>query len=209
MKSASEVRLAGLGAVRITWATAIVVCVLAIVSGLFSDPNGRNSSRDMPGFAFTDGDDPSVQLPELASFDRTAALGGNAKEKAQKAETSAPQGDRSQPADQHRPGDSHSGSRVPDRSGSQPPESGSQEPENAGGRAPSSLREPTPPEAPSVSVNVQPPPQETSVSVQSQSPPQETSVRVQPPPQPTLSVSVSASVETPVVKDPTVSVELP
>ena len=115
MRKASEVRLTGLAAVRITWITAIVVCVLAVVSGLLSGTDGRDSSRQFPGFAFTDGgnaQNAQQPLPDFASLDPTAALVGGAVQKTaaktQKDETAWPHGTRGQRVSDRAPGDSRS-----------------------------------------------------------------------------------------------------
>jgi hypothetical protein len=132
VKGGSEIRFAGLAAVRITWITAIVVCVLAILTGLLSGTDSRNSSGQLPGFAFSDGGDPLQQSSEFASLDPVAALAGVVDGKAQRTQrtiTAASLGHRSQQADERAPGDTHSGARVPGGSGSQPG--------NQGGRGPS------------------------------------------------------------------------
>jgi hypothetical protein len=220
MRKASEVRSTGLAAVKITWITAIVVSVLAIVSGLLSGTDGRNSSRQFPGFAFTNGGNAPQLLPDFASLDPTAALVGgevqNTDPKTQKNETAWPQGTRRQRVSEQSPGDSHS-SPGDSHSGAGVPPAGSQ-PEGAGGRAPASTpgpnrpQEPTVdlPQLPSVTVNVPKPPQLPSVSVDVPNPP---------PPQapsgtsglslPQVSVNVSAPIQTPLVKVPDVNVQLP
>jgi hypothetical protein len=195
--------------VRITWITAILVSVLAILSGLLSGTDGRDSSRQLPGFAFADGGDSSLQLPEFALFDPVAPVASAGKTK-----TAAPQGDRRQWAKEQAPGDNHSSSGVSDRSGSQP--------KDAAGRAPvvtprpkpqpassetqarlpqaSSVTLPKPPQAPSVappapSVTPQAPsvtPQAPSVALPK--PPQAPSVTLASS-QPPASVSASAPVQ--------------
>jgi hypothetical protein len=175
------------------------VCGLAIVIGLLSGTDGSNSSRLLPGFAFSDGADPSQAVPALDSFDPIAGLvapaRGNGQEKGQKTDTAAQPWNRSKAVDQRASDDNQSTARAPDRSGSE-------QPRNAGGRpassspgprtlqAPSvtlphapSANPPTLPQAPSVSP---PPPPDTSGSV-SASPPA-ASVSASPP-----AVSVSAS----------------
>ena len=224
MRKASEVRLTGLAAVRITWITAIVVCVLAVVMGLLSGTDGRNSSRQFPGFAFTDGGNAPQLLPDFVSLDPTAALVGaevqKTAAKTRKNETTAPQGTRGQGVSERAPGDSHS-SPGDSHSRAGAPPAGTQ-PEGAGGRQPSStpgpnrpqkptIDPPQLPQAPSVSVNVPKPPQAPSVTVNVPDSPQ--------PPQapsgtsgvslPQVSVNVSAPIETPIVKVPDVSVQLP
>jgi hypothetical protein len=219
MRNASEIKLTGLAAVRITWITAIVVCVLAIVSGLLSGTDGRNSSRQFPGFAFTNGGNAPQLLPDFASLDPVAALvGGEARKnapKTQKNETAGPQGNRAQRVDEQALGDSHSKAGVPP-SGTQP--------EGSGGRPPSSTPGPNRPQrptvdvpqlpqAPTVSVNVPKPPQLPSVSVNvpnspPPSPPQAPS-GTSGPSLPQVSVNVSAPIQTPLVKVPDVSVQLP
>ena len=231
MKSASELRLAGLGAVRITWITAIVVCVLAVLSGLLSGTDGRNSSRQFPGFAFTDGGDSSQQFPGfqqfpgLASLDPAAALvGGDAREippKTQKIATAGPNGNRGQRVNQQAPGGSHSRPGAPPP-GSQPGGDGGRPPSSA--RGPSQPQAPTPrpkpqaptvsppklPQAPKVTVNVPKPPLPPTVSVSAPEPSQAPSGTSAPSlPLPQVSVNVSAPVQTPLVKFPDVSVSLP
>jgi hypothetical protein len=207
MRKASEVRSTGLAAVRITWITAIVVCVLAIVSGLLSGTDGRNSSRQFPGFAFTDGGNAPQPLPDFASLAPAAALvGGEALKnaaKTQKNETAGPQGNRAQRVDEQAPGDGHSRAGVPP-AGTQP--------DGADGRPPSStpganrppaptVNVPKPPQAPSVSVNVPKPPQAPSVTVNVPDPPQEPS-GTSGPSLPQVSVNVSAPIQTPILKVP-------
>jgi hypothetical protein len=232
VKSASEARIAGLAAVRITWITAIVVCVLAILSGLLAGTDGRNFSQQFPGFGFTDGGNSSQQFPEFASFDPAAALVGAEPQRnaptTQKTETAGPQGHRDQPIDEQASGPGHSKTGVP-HPGSRP--------ESVGGRAPSSAPRPNRPQAPTV--NIPKPPQLPTVNLpkpQQQAPtvnlpkpqqaptvnlpepPQAPTVSLPEPPQPSVSVnlsqpSVSANVSppvpTPVVKVPDVSVQLP
>jgi hypothetical protein len=191
VKSASELRLAGLVTVRITWITAILVSVLAILSGLLSGTDGRDSSQQLPGFAFTDGGDPSQQfLDEFALFDPAASVVGGGKTK-----TAAPEDERSQRAKEEAAGDSRPSSGVPHRSGSQP--------KDVGGRAPVVTPQPNPPQAPSVtdpeppqaiSVTDPEPPQAPSVTPAPSQPP--VSVSVPAPSQPPISVSVSAPVQT-------------
>jgi hypothetical protein len=202
LKSASEVRLAGLLIVRTTWITAILVCVLAILSGFLSGTDGRDSSQRLPGFAFTDGGDSSWRLPEFALFEPAAPVVGGGMTK-----TAAPQDDRAQRAKEQAPGDSYSNSGVPHRSGSQP--------KDAGGRVPVVTPRPKPPQAPSetnpeplqtLSVTRPKPPQAPSVTLPN--PPQAPSVTLPNPPQapsvtpvpsqPPVSVTVSAPVQTPV-----------
>jgi hypothetical protein len=224
MKRPFEGRFAGLAAVRITWATAIVVCVLAIVSGLLSGTDGGNSSQQFPGFAFTDDGNASPPFTDFASLDPAAPLGpaaalvgGEAQQntpKTQKTETAGPQGNRGRRVDEQAPGDgdSRAGVRHP---GTQP--------EGADGGPPSSTPapnrpqaptvsppEPETPQAPTVTVNVPEPPQAPSVSVNVPNPPQEPSGPSAPSLSlPQVSVHVSAPVETPLVKVPDVSVQLP
>lgn len=129
MTGTSEARFAGLVAVRIAWITAIVVCALAILIELFSGTGGGDSSRQLPGFAFSDGGDSSPQLPEFASFDPAAPLVG-----------AAAQQDRSDRTKKGASRTRHSGSGVPPRLGSHP--------EDTGDRAPVNTRRPKPPQAP-------------------------------------------------------------
>jgi hypothetical protein len=212
MKSASGFGLAGLAAVRITWIIAIVVCVLAVLTGLLSGTDGRNSSRQYPGFAFADGGDslqpfPGIQqLHGLASLDPTAAPVGLEAQKnpltSQKTETPGPQGNRDHGVNEQAPADRHPRPAVPHQEG---------QPEVTGGRPPSSAAGPDRPQAPTVTVNIPKPPQLPTVSVPDPSPSQ--------PPQapsgstgpslPEVSVNVSAPVQTPIVKVPAVSIPLP
>jgi hypothetical protein len=241
VKSASEARIAGLAAVRITWITAIVVCVLAILSGLLAGTDGRNFSQQFPGFGFTDGGNSSQQFPEFASFDPAAALVGEEPQRnaptTQKTETAGPQGHRGQPIDEQASGPGHSKTGVP-HPGSRP--------ESVGGRAPSSAPRPNRPQAPTVNIPKPPqlptvslpkPPQAPTVSLPKPSqgptvslpkPPQAPTVSlpepqlptVSPPEppqpsvsvklsQPSVSVDLSPPVQTPAVKVPDVSVQLP
>jgi hypothetical protein len=220
MKSASlataRVRSACLAAVRVTWMIAIVVCVLATAGGLLFGGSGRDSSPQFPGFAFSDGADPSQHLPELASFDPTAALvvgGRKAREKHRGRESGRVWEEGTRLADRRIPGE-------PNRSVSDRQESG-------GGRAPSAgsapssssrpsptraptVRPPTLPDAPTVSppkVPDAPPasppelPDPASVSPQA-------SVSAPDLPKPAVSVNVSAPVKTPAGGDLSVSAGL-
>jgi cytoskeletal protein RodZ len=176
--------LAGLAVVRVTWITAILVSVLAILSGLLSGTDGRDSSRQLPEFAMFDPAAPVVRGVETASAVPQEDLSQRA--------------NRSQRAKQRAPGDSHSDSHsssgVPHLSGSQP--------EDAGGRSPVVRSQPNRPQAPSES-QPKPPqgPSETqpnrpqAPAVTQPDPPQapsEPSVPSQPP----VSVTVSAPVKT-------------
>ena len=203
VKGGSEIRSAGLAAVRITWITAIVVCVLAILTGLLSGTDSRNSSGQLPGFAFSDGGGPWQQSPESA-----AALAGVVDGKAQRTLTAAPQGDRSQRADVRAPGDTHSGARVPDGSGSQPG--------NEGGRGPSPTPGPKPPQ-PSSSNPTKPTPappvSPPKLPLEPVSPPKPAPQPFPSPPSvsvsqspPSVSLNVPALVQVPGVKVPSVSV---
>jgi hypothetical protein len=198
MKSASGFTLAGLVTVRITWIVAILVLVLAILSGLLSGTAGHDPSLQLPGFGSTDGGDSSRQLSEFALFDPTAPVVGGEMTK-----TAAPQADRSQRAKEAALGDSHSGSGAPHRSGSQP--------KDAGGRVPVVTPRPNPPQTPSATAAelpqapsvTRPSPPEIPIvtaaelpqapSVTRPSPPQAPPVSSQPP----ASGSVSAPVQTP------------
>ena len=209
VKGGSEIRFAGLAAVRITWITAIVVCVLAILIGLLSGTDSRNSSGQLPGFAFSDGGDPS-QFPESASLDPAAALAGVVDGKAQRTKTAGPQGDRSQRADVRAPGDTQSGARVPEGSGSQPG--------NEGGRGPSPTPGPKPPQPPSSTAPKPTPAQPVSLPKLPQAPvsPSKPAPAPSPPPPsvsvsaspPSVSVNVPAPVQVSGVKVPSVSVTL-
>jgi hypothetical protein len=143
VKNGSEVTLAGLVAVRITWITATVVCVVSILIGLLSGTNGGDSSEQFPGFAFSDGGDPSQQLPEFALFEPAAAIfGAEAQQKAQATKTVAAQEDRSGRTKGVALGKGHYRSGVPPRSGSHP--------QGADGRKPVVTSSPKPPRAPSL-----------------------------------------------------------
>jgi hypothetical protein len=196
VKGGSEIRFAGLAAVRITWITAIVVCVLAILTGLLSGTDSRNSSGQLPGFAFSDGGDPLQQSPESAPLDPAAALASVVDGKAQRTMAAAPQGDRSQRASERAPGHTHSGARVPKGTGSQPG--------NEGGRGPSPTLGPKPPQPPS-STPSKPTPA-PPVSPPKPAPLPSVSVSASPP---SVSVKVPAPVQTPILKVPDVSVQLP
>jgi hypothetical protein len=142
---------AGLAAVRITWIIAIVVCVLATTGGLLFGGSGRDSSRQFPGFAFTDGADPPQPLPELASFDPTAALpvGDGKVQQHRKGAARTVRGEDSGPVDRPADADTHSRAHAPGRSvGEQP---GLSERGPAGAEAPPSSSGPKLPEGPSVS----------------------------------------------------------
>jgi hypothetical protein len=132
VKGTSEVRLAGLVAVRIAWMTAIVVCALAILIGLFSGTDGGDSSQQLPGFAFSR--DSSPQVPESALFDPAAPMVGPA---VQDGHGGLAKGSKNKRAG---PGEGHSAFGVPPRSGSQPEDTG-------GGTRVVTLR-PKPPPAP-------------------------------------------------------------
>jgi hypothetical protein len=225
MNGASDVRLAGLAAVRITWITAIVVCVLAVLTGLLSGTDGRDSSGQFPGFAFRDGGDSSQQFPGFASLDPVAALvGGDAQGialKPQQTDTTALQGNRGQRVNEQAPGDRHTRPSAPP-SGSQPDGTGGRPPSSAPGpnrpQAPTPGSKPPqaptsgskPPQAPTVTVKVPKPPQAPSASVSLPKAPQAPSGNSAPSlPLPQVSVNVSAPVQTPLVKVPDVGVSLP
>jgi hypothetical protein len=223
VRSPSEIRMAGLAATRLVWITAIAVCALAILSGLLSGTDGPNSSQQFPGFAFADGGNSAPQVPDFASLDPVAALvGGHTQETAprtQKTEPPPAQADRGRPVSGQAPGDSHS------RIGGRHPES---QQEAAGGRPPSSTpghdrpqaptvglpKPPKPSQAPAVTVNVPKPPQAPTVTVNVPKPPPPSepptgSSAPSVPQLPQVSVNVSAPVQTPIVKIPDVSVQLP
>lgn len=215
VKGGSEIRFAGLAAVRITWITAIVVCLLAILIGLLSGTDSRNSSGQLPGFAFSDGGDPVQQSPESASLDPIAALGGVVDGKAQRTMAGVAQGDRSQRADERAPGDTHSGTRVPGGSGSQPGNEGGQR-GNEGGRGPSPTpraKSPQPPSSNPSKPTPAPPVSTPKLPQAPVSPPKpapqpsapQPSVSASPSP-PSVSVSAPAPVQVPGVKVPDVNV---
>jgi hypothetical protein len=224
LKRTSEVTPAGLAAVRLTWITAILVCGLALLSGLLSGSGGGGSSHGFPGFAFSGSGD-SAPFADVASLDPAALLlGGDAQDnapKAQKTETAGSHGYRGQWVKEQARGDSHSGDSQ-SRAGVPHP---GRQPEGPGGNPPSSTSGPNrpqappvslpkPPQAPTVTVNVPKPPQAPSVSVSTPNPPQESSETsgtsgTSAPSLPQVSVNVSAPVQTPVVTIPDVSVQLP
>lgn len=128
----SEVRLAGLVAVRIAWMTAIVVCALAILIGLFTGTDGGDASQQLPGFAFSR--DSSHQVAESASLDPAAPTVGPAVQDGRSGVAKTGK-------DKHAgPVDGHSAFGVPPRSGSLPEDTG------AGMRV--VTRRPKPPQAP-------------------------------------------------------------
>jgi hypothetical protein len=134
VKSGSELTLAGLAAVRITWITAFVVCVVSILTGLLSGTDdGGDSSQQFPGFAFDDGGDSSQQLPEFALVEPAAAIfGAEAPQKAQRTKPAAAQEDRSGRTKEGALGEGHSRSGVPPRSGSHPEGADGREPVGGG-----------------------------------------------------------------------------
>jgi hypothetical protein len=213
VKGASEVRLAGLAAVRITWIAAIAGCALAIVSGLLFGASGGDSSRQLPGFAFADGGDSPQLLPEFVLPEPAAVVAGEAQVKTQKNTSAAPQRETSQWAEERGSGDGQARGEDPNRSGNQRKDVGVGAP--VGTPAP---KEPNPPRAPSVT----PPklPQSPSVTVETRQPAPSVTVETRPPApsgdpapsQPPVKVSasetgVSAQVRTPVA-DADVSVGL-
>jgi hypothetical protein len=155
--------LTGLVAVRITWITAILVCGVAILVELFSGTSGGSASRQLPGFAFSAGRDSSQRLPKFSSVDPAAAMAGGA----------APDG-RSGRAKQKPPG-SHSGSRIPPRSGNQPVDTG--------GRKPVVTPRPKPPRAPQGDLG-KTPPAPSVTPPEAPKPPKEPSTPVAKPPKP-------------------------
>jgi hypothetical protein len=183
VKSTSDLRLAGLVAVRIAWITAFVVCALAILIGLFSGTDGGDSSLQLPGFGSTDGGDSSQLLPEFALFDPAAAMvGAEAQKKAQKTKTAAATED--------------AGGRAPVVT---PRPTPPQAPSVARPEPPQALSvtTPEPPQAPSVTTPE--PPQAPSVttpelpqapSVTTPEPPQAPSVTPPEPPQAPSGISV-------------------
>ena len=229
VRGASDVRPAGLAAIRITWITAILVCGLAVLSGLLSGSGGGSSSQAFPGFAFSGGGD-SSPFADIPSLDPAAALfGADAQDKApqaQKAVTAGSHGYRGQWVKEQARGDGHPGDSRPradlPQPGRQPGSPGGGSP---GGRSPSStsgpdrphapsVSLPKPPQAPTVTVNVPKPPQAPSVNASPPDPPQAPSGTsgtsgTSAPSLPQVSVNVSAPVKTPVVNVPDVSVQLP
>ena len=206
VKSGSEIRSAGLAAVRITRITGIAVCGFAIVTGLISGTDSHNSAGKLPGFAFSDGGDPLQQLRESASLDPAAAPAVVVDGKAQRTVTAARQGAGSQrPGKRARGQDTPSRARLPRGSGSQP--------ENESGRGPSSTSPSKPTPVPQVSPPKQAqvslpklPPASPAPSSSQPSPPPPVSVSTSPP---SASVNVPAPVKVPGVEVPDVSVGLP
>jgi hypothetical protein len=130
----SEVRLAGLLAVRIAWITAILVCGLVILIGLVTGASGGDAAKQFPGFAFSHGRDSSQRLPDfqssqLALFDPSAAMA-----------FAAPQKDRNGGPRKGIPEGGYYRPGVPTRSKS--------DPGNTGGRPPVVTTRPRPPRAP-------------------------------------------------------------
>jgi hypothetical protein len=165
--------------VRIAWITAIAVCGLAILIGLLTvtvtgtGTGTGNSSQQLPGFAFSAGHDSSRQPPELTLHDSAAAMPGGAAQK-----------DRSRWAKEGSPGDSHSGSGIPPRSGSQA--------EDTGPSTPVTIPRPKLPQAPggdpaetpqAPSVTLPKPPQAAPVT-QPEPAPAPTVISPDPPPAP-------------------------
>jgi hypothetical protein len=221
VRSPFEISLAGLAATRIVWITAIGVCTLAILSGLLSGSGGRTFSQQLPGFAFAEGGNSSQPFPDFTDFasldPRAAPVSGDAQGKAPNARATGaagPQVDRGQRVSEQVTGNTHS------RAGTRQPES---QPGGAGGKNPSSTSGPNrpqapsggasnPPQAPTVTVNVPKPPEAPSVGVSAPEQPQAPSGTSDPAPSqvvPQVSVNVSSPVQTPIVKVPDVSVQLP
>jgi hypothetical protein len=185
VNSTSEVRLAGLVAVRVAWITAIVVCALVILIGWFSGTDGGDSSQELPEFAFNDGGDSSQQSPEFALLDPAAALVG-----------AAAQEDRSGWAKEGAPGDGHSESGVPPRWGAQP--------DGAGGGTPVVTPRPKPPQAPEGDPAEAP--REPSVAPpKPPKPPEEPSVAPAKPPKPPKEPSVAPAKPPNPPKEPSVA----
>jgi hypothetical protein len=103
--------------VRIAWITAILVCAVAILIGLFSGTDGGDSSQQLPGFAFSEAGDSSQQSSESALPDPAAAGVG-----------AAAQEDRSGWAKDGAPKDSRFASGVPGLPGTQPEDTGDRTP---------------------------------------------------------------------------------
>jgi hypothetical protein len=164
VKRESDPRLAvSIAAVRITWIAAIVVCGLAILSGLLSGTNVGDPSLESPGSAFADSSDSPQLLPEVALLDPAQPVGEfrESQMKAQRTKTAAPQDDWGQRAKEQAPGENRSGSQ----------------PDDSGGGTPTDRPEPNPPQSPSVT---------------RPDPPQEPSGNPEPS-QPTVEVSVAES----------------
>jgi hypothetical protein len=172
----SEVRLAGLVAVRVAWITAIVVCALVILIGWLTGTDGGNSSQQLPEFAFNDGGDSSQQSPEFALLDPAAALVG-----------AAAQEDRSGWAKEGAIGDGHPESGVPPRLGGQPDGAGGGTPVVTPRQKPPQAPEGDPAEAPQ-EPSVAPPKPPKEPSVAPPKPPKEPSVA---PPKPPKEPSVA------------------
>jgi hypothetical protein len=176
MKNESGVTF-GLAAVRITWITAFVICVLSILSGLLSGTDGGGSSQQLPGLPFVDGGDAPQLLPEFLTLTPAQAVATNTR-------TAASRDDPSRRIKEQAPRGSDYGTRAPNRTGSQP--------EDSGGGTPPGTSRPNPPHAPTDAQ--QDPPR--SPSVTSPSRPQEPSgnpTPSQPTVQPTVEMSVAES----------------
>lgn len=228
VKTPSNVSLAvGLGAVRITWIAAVVVCALAIITALVSGTNGRGHSPAFPGFSFSGGTDQAdaQTFPELDSFrqaaSHTAVRGREAAKTAANGKSPALRKGRGLPTDKQALDKSRSGVRAPRAPSSQPDRTGGRDPatggggpstggggSSTGGRAPSTPKAPSAPQAPSLPKPAAP--QLPSANVPSPSLPQTESPSQTPQvsPQPTVSVSTPA-VQTPVANVPSVTVALP
>jgi hypothetical protein len=214
VKTPSNVSLVvGLGAVRITWIAAIVVCALAIITALVSGTNGRSHSPAFPGFAFSGGADQAdaETFPELGSFrqaaSHTAARGREAAKTAAKGNSPAFRKGRGLPTDKQASDKSRSGVRAPRVPSSQPDRTGERDP-STGGRNPSTPKAPSAPQAPSLPKPAAP--QLPSANVPSPSLPQTESPSQTPQVSPKLTASVSTpAVQTPVANVPSVTVALP
>ena len=204
------------------WTVALVVCVVAIVSGLLSGADRRNHSPGLPGFAFTEGADPgdAVQpYAQLRSFESPASLtvaAGRARRGTDGTATVTSFAGRDRLADKRASDTTRSGARAPHLPASQPNSSGGREP-SSGGREPSTGgREPSAPSIPSKPSVPQTPslprlpsaplPSPPHTSPQPQAPAQP--VPALPTPKPQVSVSTPA-VHTPVASVPSVTVQLP
>jgi hypothetical protein len=218
--------LVGLVAVRITWITATVVCVVSILIGLLAGTDGGGSSPGFPGFGFSDGGDSSQQPPEFASFEPAAAIfGAENQQNAQRTKIGAAQENRSVRTNEGAPGEGHFRSGVPRGSGSHPEGADRRKPVVTSSPKPPQAPSAKPPQAPSVkppklppAPSVKPPKLPPAPSVKppklppapSVTPPElpKAASEIPVPSPPPVSLKVSAPVQTPVTV-PKISVGLP
>ena len=225
MRKASEVRLTGLAAVRITWITAIVVCVLAVVADCYPAPTAAIPRGSSPGsLSPTAATLKTLNSRCPTSRPLTQLLAGRwavqkTAAKTPKDETAWPHGTRGQRVSDRAPGDSRSSPGDSHSRAGAPPaklnggrrweatlvhtraESAPRNRRPTSAATAGTVRErerPEPPQAPSVTVNVPDLPQPP------QAPSGTSGVSL-----PQVSVNVSAPIQPPIVKVPDVSVQLP